>query len=138
MAKKKQEGHAAELQKDFNRRDRLYKYGGSDTFWSDGCNMNLVRNHILNNKRKIEETMTLDEYPAIYFRETPPEMDRDYMARADEIRKNAKESLEAYLADPDYQYLCRWITRLTDKQKKDTSIVQRDWIRGELENSNKY
>lgn len=32
----------------------LDTHGGSDPFWSDGCNMNLVRNHILYYRRQLE------------------------------------------------------------------------------------
>ena len=98
---KRQEDYAAELQKSFDHWEYLSVHGGSDPFWSDGVNMNLVRNHIFYYKSKIEETMTPEQYPAIYHREPPPEVDRDYMARADEIRANAKISLEAYKSNPD-------------------------------------
>ena len=43
---------------------------------------------------QIAETMPPERYPEIYHRETPPEVDRDYMARADEILINTKVSLE--------------------------------------------
>jgi len=122
-AKKQQQDYGAELQKSFDQWDHLNVHGGSDPGWSDGVNMNLVRNHISNWKRKNKEEMSLLPYPEIFYRETPPEVDRDYMARVDEIRENAKLSLAAYKTAPDYQYLCRRVTRLTERQKKDTSIV---------------
>jgi len=124
LAKKKQQqkDYTAEIQKSFDRWDHLNVHGGSDPTWTDGVNMNLVRNHILYGKREIEENMTPLLYPEIYYRDTPPEVDRDYMARADEIRVNAKRSLEAYKVDPDYQYLFRIVTHMTERQKKDTSI----------------
>jgi hypothetical protein len=121
-AKKKQEDYPAELQKSFERWEHLRVDGGSDPGYADGSNMNLVRNHILIGKRKIEETMTPEEYPKVYYRETPPEMERDYMARPDEIRENAKKSLEIYKADPEYQFICGRLERLTPKQKKETYI----------------
>jgi len=120
--KKQQEDYAAELQKSFDRWEYLRVHGGSDPFWSDGCNMNLVLNHILYYKGKIEETMPLEQYPEIYYRETPSEVDRDYMARPEEIRANAKKSLELYKENPDYQFLCRRVPGLTERQKKDTCI----------------
>ena len=118
MAKKKQQqkDYTAEIQKSFDRWDHLNVHGGSDPTWTDGVNMNLVRNHILYGKREIEENMTPLLYPEIYYRDTPPEVDRDYMARADEIRVNAKRSLEAYKVDPDYQYLFRIVTHMTERQ----------------------
>lgn len=85
-------------------------------------NLNLVRNHIISYKRKIEETTAPDEFPEIYHRSLPPEIEQGYMARADEIRENAKVSLARYRADPDYQYLCSRIDTLPPKDVKDTSI----------------
>ena len=122
-AKKQEPDYTAELQQDFDRWDYLHIHGGSDPLWSDGSNMNLVRNHILIGKRRIEENMIPEQYPDIYYRKTPPKMDKDYMARPDEIRENAKTSLEIYKANEDYQYLRRRITRLTERQKKDTCIA---------------
>lgn len=48
MSKKKEkEDFSAELVKSFERWEHLKEYGGSDPFYSDGVNMNLVRNHIV-------------------------------------------------------------------------------------------
>jgi hypothetical protein len=33
----------------------LYENGCADPFWEDGCNLNLIRNHIIYYYRKIEE-----------------------------------------------------------------------------------
>ena len=93
--KAKQEDYEASLKLSFNRWDSLYQYGGNDPFGSDGCNLGLLRNQILNYKHLTTETMPSEQYPEIYFRETPPEVDRDYMSRANEIRINAKATLEA-------------------------------------------
>lgn len=107
------------LEEAFMRWDYLYTYGGSDPFWSDGCNLSLVRNHIIIAKRKLE---VLGQYPEIYYRELPPEVPRDYMARADEIRENAKKSLEIYKANNNYIYLCKAIKNLDKKQVNETCI----------------
>lgn len=121
-AKNKSIDYAAQLQVRFDHWDNININGGSDPSWADGVNMNLVRNHILHGKREIEENIGGLAYPEIYYRETPPEVDSSYMARADEIRQNARKSLEAYKASPDYQYLCRTITRMNKKQISETSI----------------
>lgn len=120
--KKPKIDYAAELQKSFNQWEHLLTHGGSDPTWSDGVNMNLVRTHIIIGKRNIEENMAAGDYPEIYYRVTPPETNQDYMARADEIRGNAEKSLEVYKADPDYQFLCRRVIRLTERQRKETYI----------------
>ena len=120
--KKPQTDYAAELQKDHDRWEHLYTHGGSDPFWSDGCNLMLVRNHIINDRRRIEETMSPDEYPQIYHEPVPPEVDRDYMARPVEIRAAAKVSLVRYIADPNYQYILRHQDDFSPKTKKKLCI----------------
>ena len=56
--------------------------GCSDPFWSDGCNMNLTRNHIIYEQEQIrkiceENQITL---PEEYYLSIPPEVDMNYMA----------------------------------------------------------
>ena len=117
-----QEDYEASLKLSFSRWESLYQYGGSDPFWSDGCNLNLVRNHIINYKRLITETMPPEQYPEIYFRDTPPEVDRDYMARANEIRIKAKATLESFKANPDYKFIRRHVDSLRPKDGRLDSI----------------
>ena len=64
----------------------INKNGCNDPFWEDGCNMNLVRNHIIYYKNKIlqiceENRLTL---PEEYYLPTPPEVDSRYMADLDQ------------------------------------------------------
>ena len=101
----------------------IREHGASDPFWCDGVNMNLVRNHVIYYKRMCEEQLKPEEYPAEYFLETPPEVDRDFMARPEEIRTNAKKSLEIYLENDDYRYLLRNREKLTDKQQDSIHIA---------------
>jgi len=105
VKKKQQEDYAAELQKCHDRWAYIYEHGCSDPSWPDGCNLNLVHNHCLYYRRLIEENYAPEDYPAIYFKEVPPEVDQDYMARPDEIRAAAKVSLARYKTDPGYQYI---------------------------------
>lgn len=102
----------------------IAEHGCSDPFWSDGCNMNLVRNHTIYAKRNIEKLCEENglEFPIEYNIPLPPEMDDNYMARADEIRRNADKILTEYLDDPEYLYLLRKVGSLTDKQKESTGI----------------
>jgi len=89
--------------------------------------MNLIRNHILYFKGKIEEEMPPDsspeDYPEIYHRETPPETPRDYMARADEIRRNARAALEVYKQNEDYLFLLSIEDSLDKKQREKISLT---------------
>ncbi len=54
--------------------------GGSDPYWSDGCNLNLVRNHIKYAKNRIKEHCAKHNLviPAIYYRPLPPKMPNDF------------------------------------------------------------
>lgn len=73
-------------------------YGCNDPFWADGCNMNLTRNHIINDKQIIAEICaeTGAKYPDEYYIPTPPEVDNSYMAslkqkaRVDRLRQYGK------------------------------------------------
>ena len=78
-----------ELREQVNKLAERYAYwererrdGCVDPNWSDGVNLNLVRNHIINFKRQIRRTC--DKHgltiPAIYYRPLPPEMPRDFFS----------------------------------------------------------
>lgn len=113
-----------ELQQRFDIWEHYKVYGGQDPTWSDGANMNLVRNHILNLKREIEgmcESNNL-ELPEVYSKEAPQEVGRDYMARVSEIRRNANIALAEYEANQDYLYLTSVVQKLGKKQVEDTAI----------------
>ena len=103
-----------DLERAFIRWDYLSEFGGSDPFYSDGANMNFVRNHILYCKNQMEKFLDSGdvepslfgpEYPQIYYKETPVLMLSDYMVNADEIRKHAAEQLALYEQDPNFCYL---------------------------------
>ena len=109
----------SELKDRYERWEYLKQYGGSDPFWEDGCNMNLVRNHIIYIKHQMQEQGIQSE---LLNKEIPPEVDATYMARTDEIRENAKKALAEYKANKDYKYLLSVVDRLNKKQIKETCI----------------
>lgn len=62
--------------------EHINENGCNDPFWTDGCNMNLTRNHILSYRNEIancceEHNLPL---PEEYFLKVPPEVDDNYMA----------------------------------------------------------
>ena len=123
MPKRKQKtNYVTELQKSHNRWAHIFEHGCNDPLWEDGVNLNLVRNHIHYYRGKIEETMTPENYPAVYFEKIPPKVDSKYMACKDEIRATAKRSLLAYKIDPDYQYILKHQNDFTPKTKKNLHI----------------
>ena len=60
----------------------IFEYGCSDPLWSDGVNINLVRNHIIYYKRRVEEELKDNyiAYPESYFYPDPVELPNDFMA----------------------------------------------------------
>lgn len=102
MKQKKKIDYEKQLIDSYNRWNYLYQYGGSDPFWPDGCNLNLVRNHILYYRRQLEEEQY---FPEVYYWDVPAEVNNYFMARADEIPDNAARSLLVLKSDPNYQFL---------------------------------
>lgn len=106
-----------ELNAEFERHKYLMEFGGQDPFWADGYNINLVRNHILHYKKKIEDYCEENSYelPKNYFRDTPDEVPDDYMANADGIRKIADEAV--INLKPFYEKLKEEGKYLSEQQK---------------------
>ncbi len=89
--------------------------GCNDPNWEDGANMNLVRNHIYYYKQKILEQFGKDNLPEIYFREDPPEVEEEYMAKADLIKKLAPIRLAEYKANENFKRLQMALDVLDEK-----------------------
>ena len=121
---KNKENLTEELAKSFERWEYLKEHGGSDPFYADGANMNLVRNHIMHYKNAMVEQYGTDyeKYPEIFYRELPPEVNDSYMARAGEIKDGAAQALEYYISDPNFRYLLANREMLTEKEAKQISL----------------
>ena len=93
MKKKTPEQELNEVCKDIRREiarwEDINQNGCNDPFWSDGCNMNLTRNHIIYDKRKIAQIC--EEHgiliPEEMYLPTPPEVDDYYMANLKQKRR---------------------------------------------------
>ena len=109
-----------ELNGSFVRWNTLHDEGGSDPFYSDGVNLNLVRNHILYDKRKISELCNDSglPYPPCLSQPTPPLVDNGYMAKPNEIRANAMGTLSRFQADPGFQELARVAYSISSEKKQ--------------------
>ena len=124
MSNRKHEtDYAAELESSFARWDELFKNGGSDPFWTDGVSLNILRNHIIYYKEQLsEQENSLIGLPEIYYRETPPEIDCNYMARPDEIRENARKAMETIDSNEDLQFIREQFQTLSEQQIKEWYI----------------
>ena len=129
MARKKEvkgiKEYVAEIVDRFERWNNLYTHGGSDPCWSDGSNMALVRNHILFAKRELKEHCEKNnlELPNEYYFPTPDEVDRDYMARKDEIIEKAKADFSVVSSDDDFKYLQGTFTLINDKKLREEAQI---------------
>lgn len=123
MKKQKHEvDYAAELEESYARWDYLYEYGGSDPFYEDGINLNLVRNHIIYYKGMLEKKNSLFGLPDVYYRELPPEVDIRYMARPDEIRANAAIAMQRIDEDESLAFVREQSRNLSEKQLKQLCV----------------
>ncbi|MDE7399248.1 MAG: hypothetical protein K2N06_06935 [Oscillospiraceae bacterium] len=125
MSRKNREiDYAAELEKSYARWDEVFTKGGSDPFWSDGVSLNLIRNQILFYKNQLaEQGNTLLGLHDVYYRETPPEVDCNYMARPDEIRENARKAMEIIDADENLKFVREQSPSLSEAQLKQFCIA---------------
>lgn len=89
MKKKIPEKELLQLQSEIIQEIDHWKHmndnGCNDPFWTDGCNMNLTRNHIIYYRRNIERLCSEMEcnLPPEYYLPIPPEVDNNYMANLD-------------------------------------------------------
>lgn len=113
-----------ELQKEYEHWRSYYTNGGSDPFYTDGENMELICNHIAYRKREIKALCEQSglPLPEEYKSPAPPQVPRSYMARTDEIRRNARETLSRYESDPDYQYLMAEGKKADEKTKNSICL----------------
>jgi len=121
-ARKQADDPCERLESEYERWNHLYQNGGQTPFYTDGMSLNPIRNPIIYYKKMIEENYDPSDYPDVYHRDLPPEVDRDYMARTDEILSNAKQSLAIYEADPNYKYIQTHRQDYTEKKQKKLLI----------------
>ena len=124
MSRKHETDYAAELENNYARWDKVFTEGGSDPFWSDGANLSLIRSQILYCKEQLaKQENSLFGLPEVYYRETPPEVDPNYMARPDEIRENARKAMEIIDADENLKFVRDQFPSLSEQQRKQYCLT---------------
>lgn len=96
--------------------------GCNDPSWADGVNLNLIRNHIIIDKRNLKESLSERELPDLYFQELPPEVDNNYMAKADKIMETAKHYYELCTSLEEWNKLLDAFDFLESKDSKQESM----------------
>lgn len=105
-----------EIRDNLERYEYLRVHGGSDPFWSDGVNMNLCRNHVIYLRSRVETDLDPEYYPEEHSLEVPKEVDDNYMADPDGIRRRTKAALEVLKENQDFQYLKNKLSEDLDKE----------------------
>lgn len=79
---KKVKSYSEQIRKEISQWKDINQNGCNDPFWTDGCNMNLTRNHIIYYQSKIREICTENRLPLPdeYYLAVPPEVNANYMA----------------------------------------------------------
>lgn len=73
-------------------------YGGQDPFYSDGVNMNLIRQHIISYKNDIRDLCAENniDLPIEYYLPTPQKVNDDYMAKNNPYFEKRKNNIEEF------------------------------------------
>lgn len=96
------------------------KTEANDPFWTDGVNLNLVRNHIIYGRRLCEEELQEGDYPEEYYLPLPEKVPPNYMVKGDEIRRKASELMRNIKENPDYIGLFG----KSEKSQKEAEIIK--------------
>lgn len=105
MARKqmsRKEQLAEVIRESYEQWKRLWENGGKDPFWTDGANLNLVRNHIIYGRRLCEEELQEGDYPEEYYLPIPEKVHQDLMVKSDEIREKVRAVMKGIRECPDY------------------------------------
>lgn len=94
--------YALALMAEYMKYEEVREKGSYSPIWTDGQELNHIRDSIIYLKKKME---SLEFYPEIYYKETPAQVPQRYMVNAEGIRKAAKETLQACKESEDYQFI---------------------------------
>lgn len=110
----KKEDLAIKLMAKFLEWENVKLEGSSSPVWTDGQELNHIRDSIIYLKKEME---SLNYLPEIYYRNTPPKMLQRYMVHAETIREKAKETLRICRENEDYQFIFSHGAPLDEQQK---------------------
>lgn len=127
-----------ELRKDYEQWQDVYENGCNDPSWADGYNLNLIRNHIIYDKIQLQQILNEDKLPELNFKELPPKVDSDYIAKKEEILKNAKAYYNACVHAEGWNRLkdaFDFLDENDQEQKSMRFLVSRvTWLKKYIEN----
>lgn len=99
------QGYDERLQELYDRWNLWRQTGALEAEMSDGIYLNNLRKGIEAFLRQIEKVLPEESYPECYYSPLPPVMNDSYMANGAGIKEAARQALESYRKNPDYQWL---------------------------------
>lgn len=105
----------------FMQWDRVAEEGSCSTIWTDGHELNVIREKIIIYKQKVGSyiSQSLREYAE---REIPPKMSELYMIHAEQTTAQAVELFEIFQNNGDYQYLVKNSSKVDEEQREKLDI----------------
>lgn len=92
------------------------EHGTASVIWSDGTELNFIREKIIQLKKKLENVAGLE------VEETPPRMSELFMVNPGKIEEEAKEALKIYESDENYRYIISQRNRLPEQYREQTGV----------------
>lgn len=98
--------YCEEIRKEIQHWKNINQNGCNDPFWSDGCNMNLTRNHIIYTQKQIQKICEENQIPLPeeYYLSIPPEVDNQYMANLKQKDRVKRLKMHGKLTSGKYGY----------------------------------
>ena len=103
---KKVKSYSEQIRKEIGQWKDINQNGCNDPFWSDGCNMNLTRNHIIYEQEQIRKICEENQIPLPeeYYFSVPPEVDNQYMANRKQKDRVKRLKMHGKLTSGKYEY----------------------------------
>lgn len=92
------------------------EHGTASVIWSDGRELNFIRDKIIRLKERLENV------PDLEVEETPPRMSELFMVNPGKIEEEAKEALKTYENDKNYRYIISHRNRLPEQYREQTGV----------------
>ncbi len=118
---KQLEADSLQLAALFMKYDRIAEKGSTSPIWTDGHELNVIRDQIIAVKEKIGDYVS-ERFRAYSEREVPSFVSELYMVHGDEILENAKETLKVFREDENYQYLVKNSAKVSIEQRTKLKI----------------